>query len=84
MSPIFTTYVPRQVVLKEPGPMLWLKKYKKCVNERFGTQSTAKLGKDWIICSIVEKNADFFHWKSAKIAEISNHNIDPTNHETPV
>jgi hypothetical protein len=44
---------------------------------RFLTQNTAKLCKSWIVALFFKKNA-IFPPKSAKIAEISDHNIDPS------
>jgi hypothetical protein len=40
-------------------------------------QNKAKLFKTLIITFDLEKNANFFRRKLAKIAEISDHNIDP-------
>jgi hypothetical protein len=45
----------------------------------FLTHNKAKLCKTLIVTLVFEKNANFFRRKLAKIAEISDHNIDPVS-----
>jgi hypothetical protein len=61
------------MILKIFSPKIFAKKL------AFFAKNKAKIGKNRIITLVLEKNANFFDEKLAKIAENCDHNIDPSN-----